>query len=650
MKKVLSVLLAVALTLSVCSAGILNAGAAGKKINEDSQVLWDYNAVSHVLSFSGSGPVPDFNSYEDSQGNKKLEYPWKDLAYTKVVFGDGITGIGNYALCYSEKLKEVSVPKTVTFLGDGIFYNCPELEKATVSAACSKISENMFSACSKLTKAEITSDTVTSVGKRAFYKCTRLSDVSLPDTVVRIETEAFSQCVGLKSITMPESLKEIGVSAFFCCEKLTGVSLKSNVKTVGKSAFESCLALTGVTFGYSDSGVAIGERAFGFKTSTKKITGFTVSAYNNNTDAKKYAQANGFDFINLGEYYSGSCGEKVVWNFERETGLLKLTGKGETSAFGPDNLPEYTRFKGKIKKIELDPGITALGAYAFYDFGPLELDISSCTALSGIGDYALYNTGPKTIILEKGITYLGEKAVGYYSDGKVSGDFRIDCYYGSTAHTFAGENGITYVLLDAPSECPDFDLGKELTYKIDTEKGIIYLYSEHVSAESIAAAVTSGIFSAVEVSSETAGTGTKLTLTCKEQVFEYVFVVPGDTDGNGIVNSADALAVLNHSVGKIMIEGRYKNAAADPDNNGTVNSADALLILQISVGISDIASLKSENKTPADDTGDGNSTGDNTEESSDNNTEPHALETNDDENGNDLHNEEPGTRTGTLPE
>lgn len=58
----------------------------------------------------------------------------------------------------------------------------------------------------------------------------------------------------------------------------------------------------------------------------------------------------------------------------------------------------------------------------------------------------------------------------------------------------------------------------------------------------------------------------------------------GDVDGNGKINSTDALYMLQMSVGSIEIteENTY---CGDLDMNGKVNSTDALLVLQKSVGL-----------------------------------------------------------------
>ena len=59
--------------------------------------------------------------------------------------------------------------------------------------------------------------------------------------------------------------------------------------------------------------------------------------------------------------------------------------------------------------------------------------------------------------------------------------------------------------------------------------------------------------------------------------------VAGDADGNAIVNSADALVVLNHAVGENKIADIVRKTAADVSNDGIINASDALYILNFKV-------------------------------------------------------------------
>ena len=59
-------------------------------------------------------------------------------------------------------------------------------------------------------------------------------------------------------------------------------------------------------------------------------------------------------------------------------------------------------------------------------------------------------------------------------------------------------------------------------------------------------------------------------------------VLPGDADGNGAVDSVDALLVLRYALG--LIDGLPAYANADVNGDGAVDSADALMILRMTLG------------------------------------------------------------------
>ena len=78
-------------------------------------------------------------------------------------------------------------------------------------------------------------------------------------------------------------------------------------------------------------------------------------------------------------------------------------------------------------------------------------------------------------------------------------------------------------------------------------------------------------------------TGSTLKITADGKTLaEYTISVKGDTDMNGKVNSTDALAVLQYSVGATTL-GPARRLSGDMTGDGKLNSTDALAILQFVV-------------------------------------------------------------------
>ena len=79
-----------------------------------------------------------------------------------------------------------------------------------------------FESCTSLASVTIP-DSVTSIGDDVFYGCTSLTSISIPDGVTSIGSYAFSDCKSLTSITIPGIVTSIGGNAFRDCTSLTDI-------------------------------------------------------------------------------------------------------------------------------------------------------------------------------------------------------------------------------------------------------------------------------------------------------------------------------------------------------------------------------------------------------------------------------------------
>ena len=178
---------------------------------------------------------------------------------TSVTIPNSVTSIGNYVFRECSSLTSVAIGNSVTSIGAYAFYNCSSLTSVAVGNSVTSIGADAFHGCESLTSVMIP-NSVTTIGERAFSGCESLTSVSIPNSVTSIGREAFSGCDSLTSVTIPNSVTSIGMYAFSVCESLTSVTIPNSVTYIEDEAFSRCYSLTSLTIGSSVT--SIGKEAF----------------------------------------------------------------------------------------------------------------------------------------------------------------------------------------------------------------------------------------------------------------------------------------------------------------------------------------------------------------------------------------------------
>lgn len=125
-------------------------------------------------------------------------------------------------------LMSVTIPNSVTYIGESVFSNCDGLTSVTIPTSVISIGKSAFNSCSSLLSVTIPSS-VTSIGEYAFWRCTGLASVTIGKSVTSIGNLAFNNCSSLSSVTIPISVTSIGSGAFNKCWGLQTIYVKSRI-------------------------------------------------------------------------------------------------------------------------------------------------------------------------------------------------------------------------------------------------------------------------------------------------------------------------------------------------------------------------------------------------------------------------------------
>jgi hypothetical protein len=209
--------------------------------------------------------------------------PWAVSIPTNIN-GLTVTSIGNGAFnglrIGLSNLTSVTIPGSVTSIGEDAFEFCCGLTNVTIPDSVTSIADHAFSGAG-LTGVSIPGS-VTNIGMYAFdcsnlrainvdsqnsvyssvagvvfdrsgytllqYPHGGIGSYTIPGGVTNVGLEAFFGCVGLTSVTIPGSVASIGGGAFSLCYGLTNVTIPGSVTNLGDNAFGLCYSLAGVYF------------------------------------------------------------------------------------------------------------------------------------------------------------------------------------------------------------------------------------------------------------------------------------------------------------------------------------------------------------------------------------------------------------------
>ena len=215
-------------------------------------------AVTDLGTVFSSSDITSFNELAYFTGLTSIgDNAFNSCQYlASITIPKSVTSIGQEAFS-SSGLNSISIPNNVITIGVSAFNGCIDLISVKMGKKVSDIGDEAFNGCSSLTSITLPY-MLESIGNKAFYGCALIS-ITIPDNVTEIGEEAFKNNSSLTTVILGEDITEIKQQTFFGCTSLSSIIIPEEVTSIGDNAFNGC-ALTSITI--PDNVEEIGEYAF----------------------------------------------------------------------------------------------------------------------------------------------------------------------------------------------------------------------------------------------------------------------------------------------------------------------------------------------------------------------------------------------------
>lgn len=354
-----------------------------------------------VLTISGWGSTTKFvrNTQKDT-----INYPWASFKdeITRVVVGEGITVLNNYAFYNCSNIRSVRLPSTLKEIAYGAFQGTSRLGAVTIPANVNKLGSQAFKG-SGLKTITFTGLTPSSFGKNLFdgvkakvyYLCND-SERSYGKGLTWEKTHTFEEKDGVRRCSKCHELDGTPVTSVTLDQTeillMIGDSLKLNATVEPADA-----AYPGVIWSSSEEAVVMVSED-GTLTAVEAGSAQIVAKAKDGGDVQAICN------VTVRQGVGGQVGD-LFWIYHY--GKLTVTGQGPMPQI---SIAPWAMYADEIVELTLESGVTTVGDKAFAGLEQLAI-VNLPDTLTQIGAGAFENTQLLTEIkIPASVTELGSRA------------------------------------------------------------------------------------------------------------------------------------------------------------------------------------------------------------------------------------------------
>ena len=152
----------------------------------------------------------------------------------------------------NDYLQSVTLPNTITRIGDYAFMSCKQMTNFQIPNSVEYLGQGVFECCTSLRTVEFLTDAnnktkIETIKNFTFWYCTAMTSLELPDGIKYIEGTSggapLQYLFSLTRIRLPNTLLEVGPHFLCCAKSLTSLTIPANVTKLDGACFHGCESL-----------------------------------------------------------------------------------------------------------------------------------------------------------------------------------------------------------------------------------------------------------------------------------------------------------------------------------------------------------------------------------------------------------------------